>query len=119
MRLKLFLAVLFFAAPLTAQIGPVVNSASFLEWDYDLGGGVVDEFRVYLSRDPAIVPDGNPTAAVAVPTLEWAITAANGQWHAVVTAYDAETDLESAPSDEIQFWVLGKPDNLRVRLPQP
>jgi hypothetical protein len=98
-----------------AQTGPVVTSASFLEWDYNASASGVTAFRVYLSRNPGVVPDASPDATVAYPTKAWAVVAAPGQWYAVVTAVAGTA--ESGPSNEVPFFVLEAPSNLRVRIP--
>ena len=110
-----FAAVVLFAGLASAQVsGPVVTSASFLQWDYSTSVTGMKEFRVYLSRTPAVVPTATPTATVAFPTLQWPISAATGQWYAVVTAVTTG-DVESTPSNEVPFFVLEKPANLRVK----
>ena len=108
LRIALFLLVLLMPLTISAD-GPVVSSASFLAWDYDLNAVGVDHFAVYLSRTPGIVPDGVPTATVPFPTLEWPIVGATGQWHAVITAVTV-FGTESAPSNEIPFVVDVIPD---------
>lgn len=108
-------AFAFGAALASAQEGPVVSSASFLEWDYAAGQeGVVSEFRVYLAGAPGIVPDGlSYTAQVAYPALTWAIVGDVGQYYAVCTAYTVG-GVESGPSNEVAFYILDAPVNLRV-----
>ena len=100
-----------------AQVGPVISSASFLEWDYASGQeGIIQEFRVYLSNTPSIVPDGTSfTAQVAYPTLEWAIVGNAGQYYAVVTAATVTPTVESSPSNEVAFYILDAPVNLGIR----
>jgi len=95
---------------------PVVNSASFLKWD-DGNIGIATESRVYIERTSNIIPDGTPDASVGVGLLEWAIDAGNGKWFAVVTAFDPVSGIESGPSNEISFHVLGPPGNPRVVVP--
>lgn len=102
-------------ASMWAQTGPVVNNASFLEWDYTIAGTGVTAFNVYLSRTPGVVPDGTPDAVVNAPALAWPIVAATGQWYAVVTALAGT--VESAPSNQVPFFVLASPENARIRVP--
>jgi len=97
---------------------PVVNSASFIQWD-DGNVGVATQTRVYLERTSGIVPDGTPDASVGIGLLQWAITAGNGKWFAVITAFEPVSGLESGPSNEISFHVLGPPGNPRIVLPPP
>ena len=94
----------------------VVNSASLIRWD-DGNVGIDTETRVYLERNAGVVPDGLPDASVGVAILEWAIIADNGRWYAVVTAFDPVSGIESGPSNEISFHVLGPPGNTRVVIP--
>ncbi len=118
---ELFLTLILcgFALTSAAQTGPVVTNASFLEWDHEAASATItDEYRIYLSRTAGVAPDGTPDATVAAPNLEWAISGIQpGQWHAVVTAYDVEADVESGPSGEISFFVLEGPSNFSVRVP--
>ena len=97
------------------QTGTVVTTTDFVRWD-DGNPGLPTETFVYLERSPGVIPDGLPDATVGTGLLEWAITAASGQWHAAVTAFDPVSGLESGPSNEIQFWVLGPPGNARVAI---
>ena len=97
-----------------AQTGTVVTSASFLEWDYSLTAPEIREFRVYLSRTPNVQTTGTPAAVVPYPNLQWPISAAIGQWYAVVTAVTTG-NVSSGPSNEVPFFVLEGPKNLRVR----
>lgn len=108
------LAALLCAGLVSAQI-VVVPQASRLAWDYDIAADYVAQFNIYLSRTATIVPDGNPTASVAWPDLEWVIDGAPGRWYAVVTAVATDVEAtESGPSNEIAFVVMGPPTNLTV-----
>lgn len=107
-----------FAAPLvSAQV--VVNEASNMAWDYDVTATNVAEFRVYVSDTPGIVPgvapNVVPTRSVAFPTLTSVITepARTAVYYAVCTAYTS-SGVESGPSNEISFIVLGSPQNFRI-----
>lgn len=112
--MKKTILLLLFAATAAAQTPEVVTSARFLEWDHDAeSAAITDEYRLYLSRSPGVVPDGTPDHVVTA--LEWAIVAAPGRWHVVVTAYDVESDTESASSNELTMIVFGGPTLLRVR----
>ncbi len=115
MRAVMVAVFVLLASGAFAQTGTVVTSASFLAWDYPTPATGVTGFRVYLSRTPGVVPDATPEATVAATLREWAIVASIGQWYAVVTAVAGT--VESAPSNEIPFFVLEKPANLRVRVP--
>ena len=115
--LALAFVVAMFAPPIVSAEGPIVSSASFLEWDYDVTVTTVDHFAIYLERAPGIIPDGTPTAIVAFPILEWPIVAATGQWYAVITAVTT-FGTESAPSNELPFVVdviPAGPVNLRIK----
>lgn len=95
--------------------GPVVGNARFLEWDA-VNVGVEDEFRIYCQLTPRVDVSLPPIATVTAPTVEWAISGlAPGQQFCVVTAFDIETNSESAASNEVPFVVLGPPGNARVR----
>ncbi len=109
------IAMVIIVAEVSGQV-PVVNSASFIEWD-DGNPGIVTETLVYISRDPGIVPDANPIAVVGSGIFEWAVTAGNGRWNAVVTARDPVSGIESGPSNEITFHVIGPPGNPRIVVP--
>ncbi len=98
--------------------GPVIGNASFLAWDYT--PGIEDEFRIYCAATPGVVPSVTPTATVASPTLQWAISGLAGQQHCVVTAFDSDAGAagaESLPSAEVPFFVLPGPTNPRVVVP--
>ena len=106
------LALLFTGT--TFAEGPVIASASKLNWDYDLAAFTPDGFQIYLSRTSGIVPASLIAVDFVIGSeLEWAIVAAPGQWYAVVTAVSATE--ESGPSNEIPFFVLPPPVNLRVQ----
>jgi len=95
--------------------GPVIGNARFLEWD-PTNPGVEEEFRIYCSVTQPVDTLAPQTATVAAPTTEWAISGlAPGQQFCVVTAYDVDTDSESAASNEVAFVVLGSPANARIR----
>lgn len=100
--------------------GPIVfpDRGTSLAWDYE-DGTDADEFRLYCQATSPVAPgEGILVAVVAAPTKEWTIAnAARGQNYCVVTARDADVDVESGPSNEIAFvWVnLPIPGNLRVR----
>ncbi len=117
MRALLILSIVallsVFASPVVAQTGQVVTSASFLAWDYSIAATEIKEFRVYLSRTPGVVTSGAATAVVTFPTLQWPISAGIGQWYSVVTAVTT-TNVQSGPSNELPFFVLEGPKNLRV-----
>jgi hypothetical protein len=71
-----------------------------------------------VSDAPGVVPDGATyVAEVPYPTKEWAISLSVGQKYAVCTAYidDAGSIVESAPSNELAFFVLDGPTNFRIR----
>lgn len=106
-----------FSGDVQAQVGPVVSSASFLEWDYASGQeGIIQEFRVYLSNTANIIPDGTSfTAQVPYPTLEWAIVGNAGQYYAIVTAVTVVGSIESGPSNEVAYYILDAPVNLGIR----
>jgi hypothetical protein len=111
------LFVLMCALPVAAQ--QVVNEASNMVWDYDTNVTHVAEFRIYVSDTPGIVPgvapNDVPTRSVAFPTLSSVITepARTAVYYAVCTAYSTD-GVESAPSNEIDFIVLGSPSNFRI-----
>ncbi len=106
------LLVLLLAVGAFAE-GPVVTSAYKLAWDYvEAPEAPATEFRLYLSRTAGIVPDGNPTTIVGPTEREWIISSVPGQWHAVVTILS--DTVESGPSNEVAFFVLPPPTNLRV-----
>jgi len=103
----------------------VVPQSSALAWDYDVDADYVSEFGIYLSRAPAITPDGAPDFRVAWPgpppvdpaALYWTIDAGvlPGRWFAVVTAFGLDDPpTESGPSNEIAFIILGPPGNTRI-----
>ena len=113
-------------ARLASADGPVVNNANFLEWDHELASAAeTEEYRVYCDRSPGVLAD--PTKLVAtVPrpalptsgdlTASWPINGVpQGQWRCVVTAYDADANIESAVSNEVPFVIFAAPSNLRVR----
>lgn len=116
-RLLLFLSpILLCATALLAQDGTVVNRASRLMWDNDNPVGTVTSFRVYVKETPSIVPDGTSfVAEVPGDTLEWYITSDIGSHWAVVTAVndDGTTVIETGPSNEVHYVVIGPPKNLR------
>jgi hypothetical protein len=114
MKKVALILLLLAASNVVAQTGPVVTSASFLEWDYDTAAVGVKEFRVYLSRTPGVVPKPVANVVVSFPTLRWPIVAAQGQWYAIVTAITTVGSVESTPSNEVPFFVLEGPRNLRV-----
>ena len=94
--------------------GPVVSNANFLEWDYT--STIEDEFRIYCQDSPGVDITQAPVATVRAGTHEWAITGlAVGQHYCAVTAYDADGDTESAPSNEVPFVIFAAPTNARVR----
>ncbi len=81
MKVKTFIAVALVALFAVAAVadGPVVTSASFLEWDYASNSGITG-FRVYLSTTPGIVPDGTSFVAELPETArQWAISSPGGQ----------------------------------------
>lgn len=105
-----------FAISLLFQVsGPVVGNAAFLAWDYS--SSIEDEFRVYCNSSSGVVPTGAPTAVVPAGTTQWAISGLAGQQYCVVTAYDADSGVESIPSNEIPFFVFPAPSGLRVVVP--
>ncbi|MHC4387399.1 MAG: hypothetical protein ACYSX1_02200 [Planctomycetota bacterium] len=119
---RIFIAlalVAFFSVVLFAQaVGPVITTASFMEWDYADDAGITG-FRIYVSDAPGVVPDGSTfVAEIPYPTKEWAISLGVGQKYAVCSAYmddGAGTITESGPSNELAFFVLDGPTNFRIR----
>jgi hypothetical protein len=115
--LIVFLFVLMCAVPVAAQ--QVVNEASNMMWNYDTTVTHVAEFRIYVSDTPGIVPgvapNDVPTRSVAFPTLSSVIIepARTAVYYAVCTAYSTD-GVESGPSNEISFIVLGNPQNFRI-----
>lgn len=109
--------LLLVASLASPQTGQVVSPGALLAWDYDTAAVDVQEFRVYLSATPGVVPSAPPTAVVAFPALQWPIQAPPGQWYAVVTAV-SDAGVESAPSNEFPFFVElaapAAPQNLRA-----
>jgi hypothetical protein len=108
--------VLLVSTPLLAD-GPIVSSASLLEWDYT--PSVEDEFRVYCERTAGVDPLTQtlmPAATVpSAPPYQWPIVLQPGQWYCVSTAYDADLTLESEPSNELALMVRpDKPVNFRI-----
>ena len=101
----------------TAQT-PIVTSAYFLEWDNPNPPGAVEETRIYLSSTPNIIPDGASfTGVVTGDVNRWAISALPGTYYAVVTFKSTGPDneeIETPPSNEIVFTILGTPSNLRI-----
>ncbi len=106
--------LLILAFVLQIADGPVIGNASFIEWDYTVGG-VEDEFRVHCGPTPGVTPGVTPTAVVVSPVLEWAVSNLAGQQYCITTAFDTDTQTESAPSNEIAFFVLPAPTNNRLR----
>jgi len=112
-----WLVFVAFTVATTASAQPIVTSAYFLEWDNPNPAGAIDETRIYLSATPNITPDGNPTGVVTGDVNRWAITAAPGTYYAVVTFKATGPDnaeIETPPSNEITFIVIGSPSNLRI-----
>ena len=116
-RLLIALALVFIASAASAQVGPVVTSARFVEWDHEPASAAITlEYRIYLSRSPDPIPDGTPDAVVLAPLQEWAIGGIQpGQWHVTVTAFTSSGDVESEHAIAIGFFVFDPPGNLRVR----
>ena len=108
---------ILFTAITIAQT-PIVTSAYFLEWDNPNSPGAVEETRIYLSSTPNITPDGTSfTGVVTGDVNRWAISAAPGTYYAVVTFKATGPDneeIETPPSNEITFTILGNPANLRI-----
>ncbi len=99
------------------QTGPTVGNATLLEWD-EPGTGAPDEYRLYCESTPGVTVDSSsvPVAVVTdVASLQWAVIGLAGQQHCVVTA--AVGTAESAPSNEVEFFVIDKPTSLRVTVP--
>lgn len=104
---------------LLAQLAVVADRDITFAWDYpEISAGVVDEFRVYVSKDVTDFDDLtqiSPALTVAVPDLQGQVLGVGpGQWYAVATAYDLESDQESPQSSLFPFFVLGSPINFRV-----
>ncbi len=118
-RVGLLALVLFVILPSNMFGQQVVNEASNTAWDYDTSVSHVTEFRIYVSDTPGIVPgvapNELPTRTVAFPTLTDVITepGRTAVYYAVCTAYST-ANLESGPSNEIDFIVLGSPKNFRI-----
>jgi hypothetical protein len=123
---RVLLTVLFLLVACTAMAQPpvVVPQASKLAWDDTNEQGAVTKFRVYVFNTPGVVPDGvsyiaevpadpnQPTPAV----YEWLISSGKGSYWAVATAVsdDGVTVIETGPSNEVHYVVIGPPTNLRV-----
>ncbi len=115
MKQLIYAIMLSLAAAVCASAeGPVVTSAWKLAWDYvEPIEAPTTEFRVYLSRTKSVVPDGTSFVSTTGPAeREWVISAVPGQWYAVVTVVSGTT--ESGASNEVAFFVLPPPANLRV-----
>ena len=113
-RILIVVLTLLFTTTLFAQVRPVQNADS-LQWDHP---GDCLEYRVYIKEVANIIPDGTTyTAQVAAPNLDWVIDGlTHGVKYAVVTAYydDPTYPVETGPSNEITFRVVGPPTNLRI-----
>jgi hypothetical protein len=120
-KIILFLVLAFCLGPLLSGQS-LVSSAYNLAWDNVNELSAIGHSRVYLSRSSGIVPDGiSFVAEFAEGTYEWPIVAANGRWYAVVTFTFTDpfgTLVETPPSDEITFIVVGRPTNERIEAPQ-
>jgi hypothetical protein len=116
--LVLFAAFILLASlpgDLAAQT--VVSKASKLAWDDSNPPGSVTSFRVYVQDTPGITPDGLSYASeIPGGTLEWTIDSDVGSHYAVVTAVndDGTTVIETGPSNEVHYVVIGPPNNVRV-----
>jgi hypothetical protein len=108
---------LFMFLCVTAASQTVVSKAGKLAWDDPNLAGTVTQFRVYVGNTPGVVPDGvSFVAEIPGGTLEWTIASDIGSHHAVVTAVndDGTTVIETAPSNEVHYVVIGPPGNTRV-----
>ena len=121
LRLTTLTMILFLVFTMTTTANaqtPIVTSAYFLEWDNPNPPGAVEETRIYLSSTPNIIPDGASfTGVVTGDVNRWAISALPGTYYAVVTFKSTGPDneeIETPPSNEIVFTILGTPSNLRI-----
>jgi hypothetical protein len=113
--LAVFSILVFFCVSVSAQT--VVSKAGKLAWDDPNPAGAVTSFRVYVADTPGVAPDGlSFVAEVPGGTLEWTIASDVGSHHAVVTAVndDGTTVIETGPSNEVHYVVIGPPGNNRA-----
>lgn len=104
---------------------PVVGKASKLLWDDPNPAGAVTQFRLYIAGAPGVIPDGvsfvvEVPADTTVPgqTYEWTISSPIGSHWAVVTAVNDDgvsQIVETGPSNEVHYVVIGPPINPRVQ----
>lgn len=126
--MKKLLAVLSFSLFAVAAVAqpPVVSQASKLAWDDPNEPLAVTKFRIYIQETPVVVPDGvSFVAEIAgstsqpMQTYEWLIASGIGSHWAVVTAVNdvGPVLIETGPSNEFHYVVIGPPRNLRIVTP--
>jgi hypothetical protein len=119
------LTLMLLASSIVWAQPPVVGKASKLLWDDPNPAGAVTQFRIYAAGAPGVVPDGvgfvaEVPAATTLPgqTYEWTIDSPIGSHWAVVTAVNDDgvsQIVETAPSNEVHYVVIGPPTNPRIQ----
>lgn len=114
-KLLILTTVLLLALSCVADAQVVVGKASKLLWDDPNPVGSVTQFRVYAQRTPIVIPDGVSFVA-EITVTEWTISSDIGSWWVVVTAVndDGTSVVESGPSNEVHYIVIGPPTDVRV-----